>query len=126
MFWEYFDMIPPESKLKTAISDDPEYAKEAVESLGEEYLLSLAEEKDDDDKKISGEGYTRLNQQMDNMTDSIELLRSTVIGMFGGKKTKHKFVPVKRPTSAVQEELKRRIWEAERADNQDLFGKFGF
>lgn len=87
--------------------------------------MSLAE-KNSDEIELPEEGYSRINQQMDDLADEISLLRHTVLALLGGGKNKSEFKPRKRPTSAIQRELKNRIWEAERADNQNLFGKFGF
>lgn len=125
MFWEYFEMLPNEGKTKSKISNDPGYAKAYVEALSDEYIAELSEQ---DPEEVSPpiEGYTRVNGQLDDIAESVDLLRHTVVSLLGGKKNKSEFKPRKRPESEVQERLRRRIWESEREESQEMFEKFGF
>lgn len=125
MFWEYFRHLPDEGKTRSAIASDPEYAKAVADSLSEETLAEISERKPED-VELPIEGYTRVNAQMDDLKDSIESLRLTMVGLFSSKKKNMDQKPTKRPESALQKEIKRRVWEHERAESHDMLSDFGF
>lgn len=129
MSWllEFYNMLPSDSRTKSRIFEDEEYAEAVVSNMPEEQVAELSDKQASEDVEVSSEGYSKMNAQLDDLKDSVDLLRHTITVMFGGKKNKKKeFKPTPRPESAVQKALKRRIWEHERAETMEDMAKFGF
>lgn len=124
MFWEYFAYLPENGKFRTAVASDEEYAKAVADGLTPEELEEISERKADD-VEVSGEGYSRTNEQLDDLKDLVEVLRISIVSMFAkGKVPDPK--PTKRPQTAVQKEIRRRVWEHEREDAHNEMSNFGF
>ncbi len=118
-------MLPEDSKTKSAISNDEDYAREFVWSISDEEIREIMERPDEEIEPPT-EGYTNLNAQLDGIRDAVDSLRITVVSLLGSKKGNSEEKPVKRPTTAIQRELRKRMWELDKEESEELFSQFGF
>lgn len=121
-FYAYMNELPPHSKFRSAISQDPDLAKSQVDSLSDDDIREIMEKDDKDgDKTITPEGYDMQIEKLNQVIEEVRLLR---LGMTGDKKTK--FTPPIRPSTEADSLIKERIEALEQIDRDTFEKELGF
>lgn len=122
-FYAYLSELPPHSKFKSAISQDPEIARRYVSSLSEEDIREIMEEREvqDDEKRLTPEGYTQELEKLNQIVEEVRILR---LGMTGDKNAK--FKPQLRPKTEQEVLLEKRMEEYTLADQESMEKAMGF
>lgn len=128
-FWAFFRMLPDGSFTKSAISEDEEVAKMRVDALSEEEIAAISDsraETDDKPKDLPQAGYSLEIEKLNQVIDSLNELKNIVKLVSGNKVPKKAWRPTQRPKSAYDRLLDKRVWEYEKAYQEQAMSDFGF
>lgn len=126
-FWDFFSQLPSHSKTKAKIAADPRVAREQVNSLSEEYLQEILEERANPEQaknELTTEGYDMYISKMNEFIDEMKLLRYQLSSMLGAKGGK--FHPVKRPKTEYEKKLEERLLQVDKKNAKETMAEFGF
>lgn len=129
-FYAYLSEMPSHSRFKSAMSMDEDLARSQVAGLSQEQIdeiLSAKADQDDKDPDIPLEEYTIQIEKLNQIIDKIGILNFTVRSALSSKGSQGiEFKPAPRPKTAIQKELDKRIYEAEREEARSLQRELGF
>lgn len=118
----FLNQLPPHSKFKSAVSQNPEIAEMEVSSLSDDDIRAIMEQREEGKPgRQTPEGYTLEIEKLNQVIDEIKILR---IAMSGSKKTK--FVPAQRPETEAEALLNERIEILEEEDRNTFEKELGF
>lgn len=125
-FWDFFNLLPSNSRTKSAIANNEEVAKLKADQVPVEELDRILEARASKrpQTQIPLEGYTLEIEMLNKVVDSVNMLTTTVMQALGNKNAS--FPPQPRPTTAFEKALEVRIKERERQELDDLEAAFGF
>lgn len=122
-------MLPAGSKTKSAIAMDEEMAELRVSKMSEEELrqiLAARAEKSEYDIELAPEDYSVEIEKYNQIIDAVNALRLTVVSALSGKGKSPEFKPAERPTTKYESKLKKKLWELDKQDAEDLISEWGF
>lgn len=121
-FYVFLNQLPPHSKFKSAVSQNPEIAELEISSLSDNDIREIMEQREEGKPgRQTPEGYTLEIEKLNQLIDEIKILR---IAMSGSKKTK--FVPAQRPETEAEALLNKRIEILEEEDRNTFEKELGF
>lgn len=89
-------------------------------------ILDARAEKDSGEVQLSPEDYDISIEKLNQVIDSINALRVTLLAVMGNKPKDSDRKPVQRPKSQYEILLEKKILEFEKEDNSQLASEFGF
>jgi len=108
---------------------DADLAELQLEGLSEEEIRKILDaraEKSSEDVQLSPEDYDIYIEKQNQIIDSINALRVTLLTVMGNKPKDAERKPVQRPKTQYETLLEKKILEFEKEDNSQLASEFGF
>lgn len=121
-FYVFLNQLPPHSKFKSAVSQNPDIARMEVSSLSDDDIREIMEQREEGKPgRQTPEGYTMEIEKLNQVIDEIKLLR---LSWSGDKK--NKFTPAQRPETEAEALLSERIEILEEEDRNTFEKELGF
>lgn len=119
-FYAFLSQLDSHTKFRSAISQDPELARAQVDSLTDDDIRKMVGEEDEETEPahLTPEGHTMEIEKLNQILDSLQILRLTM----SMSDKKPKFKPVARPKTEQQALIEKRA-EQIRLSDQDSFEK---
>lgn len=128
-FWVFFSDLPEGSRTKSAVAMNEDIAKAQAAGLSEEDIAAISEARANGGSKggdISPQGYSLEIEKLNQIIDSINLLRFVVRGSLGAKVTSSDFKTMERPKTAFEREVDKRVLAYEKKYQEQAMADFGF
>lgn len=114
---------------KAAISLDEDVAKQQVANISEEEIARISEARSNPGGgggNVTIQGYSLEIEKLNQILDSINLLRTTIRSALGGKNAASDFKMAERPKTALEMEIDKRVIAYEKKYQAEAMADFGF
>ena len=114
---------------KAAISLDEDVAKQQVANISEEEIARISEARSNpggNAGNVTIRGYSLEIEKLNQILDSINLLRFTIRSALSSKSSQSEFKMAERPKTALEKEIDKRVTAYEKRYQAEAMADFGF
>lgn len=114
---------------KAAISLDEDVAKQQVANISEEEIARISEARSNpggNAGNVTIQGYSLEIEKLNQILDSINLLRFTIRSALSSKSSQSEFKMTERPKTALEKEIDKRVTAYEKRYQAEAMADFGF
>src|SRR5699024_6761656 len=128
-FWAFFAALPDGSMTKAAISIDEDVAKQQAAGISEEEIARSSEARSNprgNSENVTIQGYSLEIEKLNQILDSIILLRVTIRSALGSKNSSSDHKMAKRQKTALEIEIDKLVKAYEKKYQAEAMADFGF